>query len=580
MSQYCDHLDVSFCERDSFEAIFDDAPDYVGFAQAVTSTRILGYFASVEALTEAVPNPNIGDTYGIGEEAPFNLYVYSANGWIDNGVPSGPPGPPGPQGNDGAQGPPGPAAAVTAWEVKYQASASGTTIPTGTWSENIPEVPDGQFLWTRTQVTYSDGTTTTSYSVVRGAGGGAVTRDAIIDALGYTPADDATAMVYKVLTFDGSAFKDADGNTLTYAQIKAFCLDTKNFVYAQYANRLYIPQYISNNNIFFESSYIDSDIPYMHRLGINNANQTSNQTIRLTKSTETTAIATRVETVEGIASNLNLLHNWWFGSGVINQKGVTSQSSDGYMIDRWRINRSDNTITLNTNGLIIKNNNTSIRQQFEQRLEKGVIRANTAYTASIKLQSGQIFYGTITTPETIPTSGYIDIVQVADKHTLRIAWGSITDSLAVMVGSASTLSIVAVKLEYGSVSTLTNDHAPDQSVELLKCWRYKRTYKVQTASYDFLALGFARSTTSILFTLPIPGMRGGSATITISDINDFKVSKTDTNASNLIPITAITGFYRTSETRSFTVTASGLTVGQPYMLLLGNNGYIEFANEL
>lgn len=306
MSQYCDHIDVAFCERDSFEAIFDDAPDYVGFAQAVTSTRILGYFASVEALTEAVPNPNIGDTYGIGDEAPYNLYVYSANGWIDNGVPGGPPGPPGPQGNDGAQGPPGPAAAVTAWEVRYQASASGTTIPTGTWSVNIPEVPDGQFLWTRTQVTYSDGTTTTSYSVVRGAGGGAVTRDAIIDALGYTPADDTTAMNYKILTFDGSAFKDADGNTLTYAQIKAFCLDTKNFVYAQYSNRLYIPQYISGNNIFFESSYIDSDIPYMHRLGINNANQTSNQTIRLTKSTETTAIADRVTTVEaGLDEKIN-----------------------------------------------------------------------------------------------------------------------------------------------------------------------------------------------------------------------------------------------------------------------------------
>lgn len=167
MSQYCDHLDVSFCERDSFEAIFDDAPDYIGFAQAVKSTRILGFFASVEALTEAVPNPNIGDTYGIGEEAPYNLYVYSANGWVDNGVPGGPPGPPGPQGNDGAQGPPGPAAAVTSWEVRYQASASGTTIPTGTWGENIPEVPDGQFLWTRTQVTYSDGTTTAAYSVSR-----------------------------------------------------------------------------------------------------------------------------------------------------------------------------------------------------------------------------------------------------------------------------------------------------------------------------------------------------------------------------------------------------------------------------
>lgn len=208
MSQYCDHLDVSFCERDSFEAIFDDAQDYVGFAQAVTSTRILGYFSTVEALTEAVPHPNIGDTYGIGEETPYSLYVYSANGWVDNGVPGGPPGPPGPpgpQGNDGAQGPPGPAAAVTSWEVRYQTSTSGTTIPTGTWSENVPEVPNGQFLWTRTQVTYSDGTTTTAYSVCRfgidGAGSVSTVNNVSPDSAGNValpasgiPTNDSTSV--------------------------------------------------------------------------------------------------------------------------------------------------------------------------------------------------------------------------------------------------------------------------------------------------------------------------------------------------------------------------------------------------
>lgn len=49
--------------------------------------------------------------------------------------------------------------------VTYQASASGTTAPTGTWSATIPSVSASQYLWTRTVTTYTDSSTTTAYSV-------------------------------------------------------------------------------------------------------------------------------------------------------------------------------------------------------------------------------------------------------------------------------------------------------------------------------------------------------------------------------------------------------------------------------
>lgn len=49
--------------------------------------------------------------------------------------------------------------------ITYQASPSGTTIPTGTWSGSIPTVSAGQYLWTRTIFTYSDNATSTMYSV-------------------------------------------------------------------------------------------------------------------------------------------------------------------------------------------------------------------------------------------------------------------------------------------------------------------------------------------------------------------------------------------------------------------------------
>lgn len=51
--------------------------------------------------------------------------------------------------------------------ITYQASTSGTAVPTGSWSGSIPNVSAGQYLWTRTIFSYSDNTTSTIYSVSR-----------------------------------------------------------------------------------------------------------------------------------------------------------------------------------------------------------------------------------------------------------------------------------------------------------------------------------------------------------------------------------------------------------------------------
>ena len=51
--------------------------------------------------------------------------------------------------------------------VTYQAGTSGTTPPAGTWATTIPTVPQGAYLWTRTQFEFSDGTQQVSYSVAR-----------------------------------------------------------------------------------------------------------------------------------------------------------------------------------------------------------------------------------------------------------------------------------------------------------------------------------------------------------------------------------------------------------------------------
>ena len=71
------------------------------------------------------------------------------------------------KGNKGDQG--NPAAATAA--VSYQGSSSGTIIPPGEWSDTVPTVQQGYYLWTRTILTIQNGNGTTTstpyYSVSR-----------------------------------------------------------------------------------------------------------------------------------------------------------------------------------------------------------------------------------------------------------------------------------------------------------------------------------------------------------------------------------------------------------------------------
>lgn len=65
----------------------------------------------------------------------------------------------------GQTGQNGTSVTVSSTSVTYQTGTSGTTPPTGTWSPTVPNVANGQYLWTKTVVKYSDGKSTESYSV-------------------------------------------------------------------------------------------------------------------------------------------------------------------------------------------------------------------------------------------------------------------------------------------------------------------------------------------------------------------------------------------------------------------------------
>ena len=92
-------------------------------------------------------------------------YGYSVSRQGANGAAgsNGAPGAPGANGKDGKDGTDG--VGVSGSEVRYQASNSGTTAPTGVWLASPPSLNAGQYLWTRTTITYTDGKSTVSYSI-------------------------------------------------------------------------------------------------------------------------------------------------------------------------------------------------------------------------------------------------------------------------------------------------------------------------------------------------------------------------------------------------------------------------------
>jgi len=71
----------------------------------------------------------------------------------------------GENGQEGPQGPAGTSVTITTKTVQYQIGNSGTTAPTGTWSNTVPTLVAQKYLWTKTYVKYSDNNEVTSYSV-------------------------------------------------------------------------------------------------------------------------------------------------------------------------------------------------------------------------------------------------------------------------------------------------------------------------------------------------------------------------------------------------------------------------------
>lgn len=103
---------------------------------------------------------------------------------------------------------------VSSSKTQYQKSTSGTTVPTGAWSDSALAPDVNNYVWTKTTVTYSNGNTAVSYAVAGKQGQQGAKGDQ------GDPGEDAITMV--VTSSAGFIFKNSSiATTLTAHVYKA-----------------------------------------------------------------------------------------------------------------------------------------------------------------------------------------------------------------------------------------------------------------------------------------------------------------------------------------------------------------------
>ncbi len=199
-------------------------------------------------------------------------------------------------------------------------------------------------------------------------------------------------------------------------------------------------------------------------------------------------------------SNPNLLINPDFK---VNQRGATSYTSNGYTVDRWKVNSG--TVNTSPSGVTVTLNS---KGQFIQLFENAL---SGTYTATIKV-----------------TSITGDCVLFIGSHSLQLNKagtftitenGSINGiSLYKSTAGTCTINVEYIKLEQGSVATPFI--APNPAEELNKCYRFK---------YIGKAVSRGRCTANQIFgfTKDLPTKLRTKPTTTFKSKNSYNVNTVD-----------------------------------------------------
>lgn len=179
----------------------------------------------------------------------------------------------------------------------------------------------------------------------------------------------------------------------------------------------------------------------------------------------------------GAKSRENLLHNWYFGNPV-NQRGQTEYTTNGYTIDRWKINWPVLTILDDS----IKLTSTGDYRNFVQtvdnakRLSGKTVTLSFLYKSTVSTSYCQFLINGSWT-------GYMQFTKSTEWKLEKMTYTFGSDLTSLSIGCSimtnGDLELQAAKLELGSQQTLAhqdadgnwvlNDPPPDKGMELLKC---------------------------------------------------------------------------------------------------------------
>ena len=147
------------------------------------------------------------------------------------------------QGNTGSAG-----KGIKSTTVTYQAGSSGTTAPTGTWVSSPPKTTAAApYMWTKTVITYTDNTTSTSYSVGSTPEGIQVGgRNLILNSKGDTKAGFFKR--FPIVTDEyGEATLKSKGAGASIDLVPAFLLDCRDYTVGEQVTWSYDIMYTAWN---------------------------------------------------------------------------------------------------------------------------------------------------------------------------------------------------------------------------------------------------------------------------------------------------------------------------------------------
>lgn len=447
------------------------------------SLDVRGWYDTLEALQSAVPTPEIGWVYGVGD--PTVLYVYNGVEWVSlPGVSSTPPLP-----------------------LSISNGGTGGTSVAAALA-NLGAQP-GFNLLVNSRFKYN-GRNQTSYT------GGALT----VDGWNSAPGSVTITLPDGVTVANAASISQlVQQDSTIFSKSATFSVeDSTGTVYSVSAT---IPESAQNT-----SSQIASQSTPWGSISIWNSNTGSAFSVVISAASAVILTAAKLEigsvstlaadlataqdeTIEQLrldmydldpgrpawvlTQNENLLNNWYFVGGgsqqgggqfPINQRGQTSYSASGktYSIDGWYLATTGSELSILTSYISLGSQSNSA--PFWQQVEINQVPPELPCIYSVLTDSGlYIIYASQITSST-------NLQAQTPFGLIRIQYYQGNIAVNVTANAGSTCNILAAKLELGSRSTLArlvdgewvlNDPPPNFQQELAKC---QRMYQIYSAASE------------------------------------------------------------------------------------------------